>query len=187
MFLHTWRCQVPLNPSSCAPFMLNYHWGRAATGKKSHAYAHRVASVISNPLWPCRLWPARLLCQGGGFSRQEYWSMLANTGCHTLLELYFLLPWPPPPRSPWCCQNPCDPSSCTTSTPGPQRGKPKSSKAASRANLRRLPISRGGNKITVETRGSVTKEEDPKPSHQLYKLQIKSTQSTRQTLCLWNI
>ena len=30
-------------------------------------------------------------------------------------------------------------------------------------------------------------EEDPKPSHQLYNLQIKSTLSTRQTLCLWNI
>ena len=35
--------------------------------------------------------------------------------------------------------------------------------------------------------GSVAKEEDPKPFHQLYKLQIKSTQSTRQILCLWNI
>ena len=35
--------------------------------------------------------------------------------------------------------------------------------------------------------GSVAKEEDPKPSHQLYKLKIKSTQSTRQILCLWNI
>ena len=34
---------------------------------------------------------------------------------------------------------------------------------------------------------SVDKEEDLKRSHQLYKLQVKSTQSTRQTLCLWNI
>ena len=42
-------------------------------------------------------------------------------------------------------------------------------------------------KLQLKPRGSVTKEEDPKPSHQLYKLQIKSTQSTRQTLCLWNI
>ena len=42
-------------------------------------------------------------------------------------------------------------------------------------------------KPQLKPRGSVTKEEDPKPSHQLYKLQIKSTQSTRQTLCLWNI
>ena len=36
-------------------------------------------------------------------------------------------------------------------------------------------------------RGTVAKEEDPKPSHQLYKLLIKSTQSTRQTLFLLNI
>ena len=39
----------------------------------------------------------------------------------------------------------------------------------------------------LKPRGSVAKEEDPKPSLQLYKLQIKSTQSTKQTLCLWNI
>ena len=37
-------------------------------------------------------------------------------------------------------------------------------------------------KPQLKSRGSVTKEEDPKPSHQLYKLQIKSTWSTRQTL-----
>ena len=42
-------------------------------------------------------------------------------------------------------------------------------------------------KPQLKPRGSVAKEEDPKPSHQLYKLQIKSTQSTRQILCLWNI
>ena len=30
----------------------------------------------------------------------------------------------------------------------------------------------------------MAKEEDPKPSHQLYKLQIKSTQSTRQTVSM---
>ena len=33
----------------------------------------------------------------------------------------------------------------------------------------------------------MAKEEDLKLSHQLYKLQIKSTQSTKQTLCLWTI
>ena len=31
---------------------------------------------------------------------------------------------------------------------------------------------RGGNKTTTETQGSVAKEEDPKPSNQLYKLQL---------------
>ena len=39
-------------------------------------------------LQPCRLWPARLLCQGGGFPRQEYWSVLANTSCHIRLGHY---------------------------------------------------------------------------------------------------
>ena len=40
--------------------------------EKSCVYAHRVASVVSNSLRPCRLWPARLLCQGRGIFRQEY-------------------------------------------------------------------------------------------------------------------
>ena len=42
-------------------------------------------------------------------------------------------------------------------------------------------------KPQLKPRGSVTKEEDPKPSYQLYKLQIKSTQSIMQILSLWNI
>ena len=36
-------------------------------------------------------------------------------------------------------------------------------------------------KPRLKPRGSVMKEEDSKPSHQLYKLQIESTQSSRQT------
>ena len=39
-------------------------------------------------------------------------------------------------------------------------------------------------KPQLKPRGSVVEEEDPKPSHQLYKLQIKSIRSTRQTLYL---
>ena len=42
-------------------------------------------------------------------------------------------------------------------------------------------------KPQLKPRGNVAKEEDLKPSHQLCKLQIKSTQSTRQALCLRNI
>ena len=38
--------------------------------------------------------------------------------------LNFLLPWPPTPLSTWCCQNPCNPRSCTTSTPDPHRANP---------------------------------------------------------------
>ena len=39
-------------------------------------------------------------------------------------------------------------------------------------------------KPQLKFRGSVNKEEDPKPSHQLYKLQIKSTGSTSQTVSM---
>ena len=31
--LHTWHHQSPCKPSNCTTFMLNSHWGRAATGK----------------------------------------------------------------------------------------------------------------------------------------------------------
>jgi len=54
--------------------------------KNSCTYACWFASVVSYSLRPCGLWLARLLCQGVGFTKQEYWSVLANTGCHTLLE-----------------------------------------------------------------------------------------------------
>ena len=67
--------------------------------------------------------------------------------------LYSLLPQPPTPLSTCSCQNPCDPSSCTTSTPGPHRGKPKPSRAASGANPSGRPTCRGGNKTTIEIQG----------------------------------
>ena len=116
-------------------------------------YAHRVASVEFNSLRPCRLWPAMLLCQGKGFCRQEYWSLLATTSFHTLLEHYISYYPSCQPPSTWGCQNPCDPSSCTTSTPGPHRGKPKSSKAASGENPSGQPTYRGVNKTTTKNQG----------------------------------
>ena len=88
MSLQTWHHQGSHKPSSCTTFTLNSHSGRAATGKKSCIYARRVTLVMSNSLRPYGLWPAGLLCQGEGFSRQEYWSILANTGCHKLPEHY---------------------------------------------------------------------------------------------------
>ena len=39
-------------------------------------------------------------------------------------------------------------------------------------------------KPQLKPRVSVAKEEDPKPSHELYKLQIKSTQSARQIVSM---
>ena len=54
--------------------------------KKACIYACRVALLVSSSLRPCRPWSSRLLYQREGFTRQDYWSVLANTGCHTLLE-----------------------------------------------------------------------------------------------------
>ena len=174
MFLHTWRHQDPHKPSSCATFTLNSHWGRASTGKKkSYGYACRVTSVMSYSLRPCRLWPARLLCQGISPGKD----ILEDIGQYRLpypsRALYFLLPWLPTPLRTWCCQNPCDPSSCTTSTPGLHRGKSKSFREASGANPVDDPHAEVEIKPQLKPRGSV--EEDPKPSHQLYQLQIKYT------------
>ena len=111
-----------------------------------------------------RLWPARPLCQGVLQARilehiGQYWLPYPSRA------LYFLLPWPPTPLSTWCCQNPCNPSSCTTSTPGPHRGKPKSSRAASGANPSDDSYAEVEIKPQLKPRRSVAKEEDPKPSH----------------------
>ena len=186
--LHNWRCQGPRKPSSCTTFMLNPHGAELPQAKKSCIYAHRVTSVLSNPLQPCRLWPARLLCQRGWFSRQENWSILANTGCHTLLEHYIS-----------CCPSRQLPRvSGAARTPATQAAAPAPHLALTGANpslpgqpQEQAPVDDPHAEMEIKPqlkpRDSVVKEEDPKPSQQLYKLQIKSTRSTRQTLCLWNI
>ena len=101
--------------------------------KKSCAYVGRVTPVVSHfaTLWT-------VACQASLTGRRVlHVRILDHTGQHWLpypsRALYFLLPWPPTPLSTWCCQNLCDPSSCTTSAPGPHRGKSKSSRAASGA------------------------------------------------------
>ena len=89
-------------PGSLQPKQFHHLHAQLSLGQS----CHRQKNVLhlcaqghfgSAQLWPCRLWPARLLCQRAGFSRQECWSILANTGCHTLLEHYIS-----------CCPN-CQP------------------------------------------------------------------------------
>ena len=132
MSLHTWHRQGP-QPNSCATFTLNSHWGRAATGSfRLGVQGHFSSIQLFATLWTvaCQaslsergVLQARILERIG-----QYWLPYPSR------TLYFLLPWLPTPLSTWCCQNPCDPRSCTTSTPGSHRGKPKSSRAASGAN-----------------------------------------------------
>ena len=90
----------------------------------------------------------------GGSPGQEYWSVLANAGCHTLLDHYIS-----------CCtshQLPCVPGAARTpamqtAAPPPYLaftgGKPKSFRAASGANFSGQPTCRDGNKTTIEIQG----------------------------------
>ena len=167
MSLHTWRHQGPHKPSRCATFTFNSHWNRAATGKKSCLYALRVALVVSDS-WPCRL-SFQASLQERGFSRQEYWSVLANTGHHTLLEHYISccpshqLPWVPgAARTPAIqCAAPLPHLALTGANPSPP-GQPQELNPSGR------PTCKCGIKPQLKPRGSVAKEEDPKPSPQLY-------------------
>ena len=141
-------------------------------GKKSCIYVWRVALVVSDSLWPCGQWPAKLLCWG--ISRQEYWSVLAYTACLTLLEhcisccLSSRPYWVPGAARTSLTQAATPPlhlalTSADPSPPGqPQEEAPVDSRHTEMAM-----------KPQLQPRGSVAKEEDPKPSHQLYKLQIK--------------
>ena len=171
-------------PSSCSIFA-----GTELPQAKKKVLGLYTCSRFSHVQLVATLWT--VACQASlseGFSRQDYWSVLANTGCHTLLDHYISccpscqLPWVPGADI-----SLCDPSSYATFIPGPNGDKPKSSRAASGANPSGRPTGRGGNKTTIETQGQCDYGRRPKPSHQVYKLQIKSTWSTGQAFCLRNI
>ena len=89
MSLHIWCHQGPHKPSSCSTFTLNSHWGRAATGKKGlHLCTHGHFSRVWTLCDPADCGLPGFSVTEGVLSKQEYWSILANTGCHALLEHY---------------------------------------------------------------------------------------------------
>ena len=181
MSLHTWHRQGSHKPSNCINFTLNHHWDRAATGKKKKKKVlHLLTQGCSGHVQHfATLWT--VACQAslsGSFSRQEYWSVLANTGCHTLLEHYISYC---PSR-----QVPCIPAAART--PVSEAAAPPPHLALTGTDLslpgqpqEQTPVDNSHVEIKpqLKSRGSVAKEEDPNPSHQLYKLQIKSTRPTR--------
>ena len=142
MSLHTWHCQGPCKPSSCATFTLDPHWGRAATGKKDLPLCMQGCFGLVQLF--ATLWPVACQASLSGVSPGK------NTGVYWPILVAYLSR-APMPLSTWCSQNPCDASSCTTSTPGPNWGRPRSLQAASGANPSGRPTCRGGNKTTVET------------------------------------
>ena len=116
----------------------------------------------------------------GGFSRQEYWSILANNGCHTLLEHYISccpshqFPWiPGAARTPVTQAAAPPPHLALTGVGSSPPGQPQEQTPVDD------PYAEVEIKPQVKPRGRVDKEEDPKLSHHLYKLEIKSTWSAR--------
>ena len=77
MSLHTWHGQGPHKPSSCATFMLNSHWGRAATGKKMSC-ASVAGSLQQCPTLQTVACHASLVREGAspGKSTGAYWPIL---------------------------------------------------------------------------------------------------------------
>ena len=161
--------------------------GQNCHGQKiSCLFVPRVTSILPSSLYTCRLRPARLLCQGAspGKNTGACWPRLVSIPSRAL---YFLLPELPAPLRTWCCQNPCYPISCMASAPGPQGANPSPPGQPQEQTPGDGPHAEVKIKPQLKPRGGVAKEEDLKPSHQLYKLQVKSARSTRQTLRLWNI
>ena len=143
-------------------FMLDSPWGREATGKKEACVcAHRVTSVVSDSLRPCRLWPARLLCQGGGLQARILEHIDQSWLPSPSRTLYFLLPEPPTPLSAWCCLSPCDPSSCPTSTPGLTGANPSPPGQPQGQTPVHDPHAEVEIKPQLRPRGGVAEEEDP--------------------------
>ena len=154
MSFHTWCCQDPHRPSSCTTFTLNPHWGRAATGKKS------LASMCTGSLWSCLTICDPVDCglqaslSGGspGKNTGAHWPTLTATPFQS--TVFPSAPAASPPEN-LVLPEPLQPKQGTSSTPGPHRGKPKSSRAASGAHPSGRPTCRGGNKTTFENKGVV--------------------------------
>ena len=133
--LHHLHAQLSLRQS--------YH--RPKKKKKSCVYAHTVTSFLSDSLWPCWLWHARLLCQR--------WGSPANTGCHTLLEHY--ISCCPSYQSPWvpgAARTPVTQAAVTFPHLTLTEANPSPPKEASGAKPKGA-MRRGGNKATIETQG----------------------------------
>ena len=90
MLLHTWCHQGPCKPSSCTTFIIKPHWGRAATGKKKKKDLHLYTQGhYSHVQLFVNFWTVACQASLSGSSRQEYWSVLANTDCHTFQSTIF--------------------------------------------------------------------------------------------------
>ena len=175
MSLHTWHLQGPHKPSSYAIFMLNSHWFFQPQLKNSLASLHLQGRFCHVPLFviltvACQ---ASLSGDSPGKNNGAYWSTLVAIPFQSTIfpasqatnypEDLVLRKNPEtqvsvlPPHVDLTGENP--------SPPGQPQGQTPVDNPHAEVEIR----------PQLKPRGSVAEEEDPKPSHQLFKLQIKST------------
>ena len=89
-----------------------------------------------------------------GLSRQEYLSILANTGCHILLENYIsCFPSHQPPWVPGAARIPVTQAAAPPPHLALTEANPRPSGQPQELNPSGRPTCRGGNKTTIETQG----------------------------------
>ena len=98
----------------------------------------------------------------GGFSRQEYWSILANTGCHTLLEHY--ISCSPSRQCPWVPGAARTPETQADASP-PHLDLTAANPSPPGQTQEQTPVDNPHVEVEIKPqfkpRGSVAKEEDP--------------------------
>ena len=168
--------------------MLSSHWGRAAIGKKKVLHLCAQGHFSSVPLFATLYtMPCQASLSGKGVLQARILGRIGQYGLpYPSRALYFLLPKPLTSLSTWCCQNPCNPSSCTTSTPDPHRGKP----SPPGQPQEQTPVDDLHVEVEIKPqlkpRGSVTKEEDPKLPTSYTSCRLNPHDQLSR-LCLWNI
>ena len=124
--------RVPASQAASPPSHSTLTGAELPQARKSCIYAGRVASFMSNSLHPCRLWPARLLCQEGSPGKNTgacwpiqvaipFWSTIFPAALAANPPEYLMLPEPLRPKQLHHLRT------------WPSRDKPKSSRAASGA------------------------------------------------------
>ena len=119
--------------------------------------------------------------------RQEHRSVLANPGCRPLPETIFPAARAANPAEHLVLPEPLRPKQLPQLHACPHRANPSPPGQPPEQTPVDDPHAEEEIKPQVRPRSSVAEEEDPKPSHQPHKVQVKSAQSARQTLCLWEI
>ena len=190
----TWGHQGSRTSSSCTTLTGGSTLTRAELPQAKKQKTNNLAFMHAGSLQLClTLWDP-VDCGLPGFSVREgvlqarILELLAKTGCHTLLEHYICYY---PSRQPSWVSGASRTSATQVAASSPHLAltgaNPVPPGHPQELNPSGDPHVEVEIKPQLKPRGSVAKEEDPELSHQLHKLQIKSTQWTKQTLCLWNI